>query len=60
MIDNIENELSSNMIESEWDILTNEIGYEPNSEPEKNIIIRFRLFIIILGSGNSLYNMLLF
>jgi hypothetical protein len=55
VINKIEKELRSNMFENEWDILKNEIGYQPNSETEKNIIIKFRLFIIILGIAEIAY-----
>ena len=55
VIDHIEKELRSNMFENEWHILKNEIKYEPNSETEKTIIIRFRLFIIVLGIAEIAY-----
>lgn len=48
VIDKIEKQLRSNMFEDEWHILK-EIGYEPNSKTEIKIIVRFRIFIIILA-----------
>ena len=47
VIDRIEKELRTNMFEEEWNILTQEINYEPNSKTEIKIIERFRFFIFL-------------
>ena len=50
LIDRIEKDLRTNMFEEEWRILTNEdeINYQPNTQTEKEIIKKFRTFIIII------------
>jgi hypothetical protein len=49
VIDKIEKQLRTNMFEDEWNILTNEIKYEPNTKTEATVIKRFRLFIAAAG-----------
>lgn len=48
VIDKIEKDLTTNMFEYEWKILTDEIKYKPNTETERIIIKRFRLFILFI------------
>jgi hypothetical protein len=55
VIDKIEKQLRTNMFEDEWEILTQDIKYKPNSETEKNIVKYFRIFIIILGILELIY-----
>ena len=55
VIDKIEKQLRTNMFEDEWEILTQDIKYKPNSETEKNIVKYFRIFIIILGVLELIY-----
>lgn len=49
VIDKIEKELRTNMFEDEWQILTKEINYEPNTRTETKIIIYFRYLILTTG-----------
>jgi hypothetical protein len=55
VIDRIEKELRTNMFEEEWQILTNEIKYEPNTKTERKIIKIFRIFIFIALGIESIY-----
>ncbi|PCJ24178.1 MAG: hypothetical protein COA97_10380 [Flavobacteriales bacterium] len=55
VIDKIEKQLRTNMFEDEWNILTQEIKYEPNTKTEAKIIQRFRIFIGIIGSVELIY-----
>lgn len=45
LIEEIENDLKTNMFQREWDILTGEIGYEPNTKTESKIVLSYRWFI---------------
>ena len=49
VIDKIEKQLRTNMFEDEWNNLTQEIKYEPNTRTEATVIKRFRLFIGLAG-----------
>jgi hypothetical protein len=55
VIDKIEKQLRTNMFEDEWEILTQDIKYKPNSETEKDIVKYFKTFIIILGILELIY-----
>lgn len=55
VIDIIEKKLRTNMFENEWEILTNEIKYESNTQTETKVIHSFRGFIIILGLLEVIY-----
>lgn len=55
IIDKIEKDLQTNMFADEWQILTNEIKYKPNSLTEKLIIKRFRIFILLLIIGETIF-----
>jgi len=55
VIDKIEKQLRTNMFEDEWEILTEDIEYKPNSETEKTIVKYFRIFVIILGILELIY-----
>lgn len=48
VIDRIEKQLRTNMFEYEWNVLTKEIEYEPNTNTEVKVIQRFRIFIFII------------
>lgn len=48
VIDRIEKQLRTNMFEYEWNVLTKEIKYAPNTKTEVKVIQRFRIFIIII------------
>jgi hypothetical protein len=43
------------MFEDEWNILTQEIKYEPNSKTETTIIEYFRVFICVIGIIEFIY-----
>ncbi len=49
IINKIEKQLRTNMFEDEWNILTQEIKYKPNSKTEMTVIKYFRTFIYIIG-----------
>ena len=55
VINKIEKQLRTNMFEDEWNILTQEIKYKPNSKTETTIIKYFRNFIYIIGSIELIY-----
>lgn len=55
VIDKIERDLRTNMFEDEWKILTTEIKYKPNTETERIVIKRFRLFIFLSALGEFIY-----
>lgn len=55
VIDRIEKELRINMFEEEWRILTQEIDYEPNTKTETRIVTRFRIFIFITLTIETIY-----
>ncbi len=55
IINKIEKQLRTNMFEDEWNILTQEIKYKPNSKTETLIIKSFRIFIYIIGAIELLY-----
>lgn len=48
LIDRLEKELRTNMFEEEWKILTKDIKYQSNTKTEKEVIIAFRVFVLIL------------
>lgn len=48
LIAEIENDLGTDMFQREWDILVNEIKYEPNTKTESKIVSRFRWFIALI------------
>jgi len=43
------------MFEDEWQILTEEIKYEPNTRTETKIIKYFRIFIVVIGILEIVY-----
>ncbi len=55
VIDKIEKQLRTNMFEDEWQILTKELKYEPNTTTETKVIVYFRTFIIVLGVIELIY-----
>ncbi len=55
VIDRIEKELRTNMFEEEWQILTDEIEYEPNTKTETKIVQRFRYFIYVILAVELIY-----
>ncbi len=55
IIDKIEKQLRSNMFEEEWKILTRQINYESNTKTEATIVMRFRIFILLIGIGELIY-----
>ena len=55
VINKIEKQLRTNMFEDEWNILTQEINYKPNSKTETTIIKYFRNFIYIIGVIELIY-----
>lgn len=55
VIDKIEKQLRTNMFEDEWQILTEEINYEPNTRTETRVITYFRTFIVIVGVLELIY-----
>jgi hypothetical protein len=55
VIDRLEKELRTNMFEEEWQILTNDIKYEPNTRTETKIVQRFRYFIYAILTVEVLY-----
>jgi hypothetical protein len=46
IINRLEKDLNTNMFEEEWQILTKQIQYQPNTQTEKNIIFWFKIFIV--------------
>lgn len=55
VIDRIEKDLSTNMFNEEWNILTKDIKYEPNTRTETKIVERFRYFILVILVTESFY-----
>lgn len=55
VINEIEDKLNTNLFQREWDILQNDVGYKSNTKTESNIIIWFRVFIIIIGLIEIIY-----
>lgn len=55
LINEIEDELKTNLFQREWEILQNEVGYESNTKTETRVVKRFRGFIIILGVIEIVY-----
>ena len=55
VINEIEDRLNTNLFQREWEILQNEVGYKSNTKTESNIIIWFRVFIIIIGLIEIIY-----
>ncbi len=55
LINEIENQLETNLFQREWEILQNDVGYQSNSETETNVVKGFRIFIIIIGVIQIVY-----
>jgi len=55
LIGRLEKELRTNLFDEEWEILTKEIKYEPNTRTEVKIIERFRYFIIFVLLTEAVY-----
>lgn len=55
LINEIEDELKTNLFQREWEILQNEVGYESNTKTETRVVKRFRGFIFILGVIEIVY-----
>ncbi len=55
LINEIEDQLETNLFQREWEILQNDVGYKSNSETETNVVRGFRVFIIIIGIIEIVY-----
>ena len=55
VINEIENQLQTNLFQREWQILQKDVGYKSNTKTETTIIIWFRIFIIVIGLIEILY-----
>jgi hypothetical protein len=55
LIAEIEDQLKTNLYQREWQILTDEIQYKPNTQTERQIIWMFRIFIVIIGIAEFFY-----